>query len=276
MKYYYSFMKIRPAIFLILTGFIMWSCSENNDPIELDKILDTQFTFNQDLGELYFSMIIDPDQRNTNSIVAKVLWYGASNKNTPDSLLLNDNGLDGDIIIDDKMYSLKVKNDSTGLISNVIGNDSGKVFIDYILTNLDEIISQSDSFEVGNLMPRILSIVFPDSMLQPSQPNYYAIDSIFVNVFDPNGLDDIRSCYLFFQKPDGTYANNGEPIYLFDDGNKSDENISLWDEIANDAIFSRLVTIGNENPIGKYYATFFLNDKGGLFKSETDSLIVYD
>ncbi len=276
MKHYYSFMKIRPAIFLILTGFIMWSCSENNDPIELDKILDTQFTFNQDLGELYFSMIIDPDQRNTNSIVAKVLWYGASNKNTPDSLLLNDNGLDGDIIIDDKIYSLKVKNDSTGLISNVIGNDSGLVFIDYILTDLDETVIKSDSFEVGNLMPRILSIVFPDSMLQPSQPNYYAIDSIFVNVFDPNGLDDIRSCYLFFQKPDGTYANNGEPIYLFDDGNKSDENISLWDEIANDGIFSRLVTIGNENPIGKYYATFFLNDKGGLFKSETDSLIVYD
>ena len=276
MKYYYSFMKARPAIFWILTGFIMWSCSENNNPIESDKILDTQFTFNQDLDELYFSMIIDPDQQSTTSIIAKVLWYGTSNKNTPDSLLLNDNGLDGDIIIDDKMYSLKVKNDSTGLISNVIGNDSGLVFIDYILTDLDETVIKSDSFEVGNLMPRILSIVFPDSMLQPSQPNYYAIDSIFVNVFDPNGLDDIRSCYLFFQKPDGTYANNGEPIYLFDDGNKSDENISLWDEIANDAIFSRLVTIGNENPIGKYYATFFLNDKGGLFKSETDSLIVYD
>jgi len=276
MEYYYGFMRIRVTIFLIFIGLISWSCSEKNDPIKPSKILDTQFTFHQDVGELYFSIAVDPNYYNSANIIAKVLWYGTNNMNTPDSLVLNDNGLDGDIIIDDKMYSLKVKNDSTGLINNVIGNDSGQVFIDYTITDLNEVIVKSDSFEIGNLMPKIISIIFPDSMLQPSQPNYYAIDSIFVNVFDPNGLDDIRSCYLFFQKPDGSYANNGEPIYLFDDGNKSDENISLWDEIANDGVFSRLVTIGNENPTGKYYATFFLNDWGGLFKSETDSLIVYD
>ena len=57
---------------------------------------------------------------------------------------------------------------------------------------------------------------------------------------------------------------------------KFDKRVLEWDGIANDGIFSRLVTIGNENPVGKYYATFFLNDWGGLFKSKTDSLIVYD
>ena len=272
----YYYMRHRTLSFLALIGLIMWSCSEKNDPIDSNKILDTQFTFHQEDDELYFSMTINLDYQDISNVRAKVFWYGNSSQNTPDSLLLNDSGLNGDIINGDQMYSIKVKNDSTGLIKNVIGNDSGQVFIDYILTESGQTFIQPDSFEIGNLMPRILSIVFPDSMLQPSQPNYYAIDSIFINVFDPNGLDDIRSCYLFFQKPDGSYANNGEPIYLFDDGNKSDENISLWDGIANDGIFSRLVTIGNENPVGKYYATFFLNDWGGLFKSKTDSLIVYD
>ena len=112
--------------------------------------------------------------------------------------------------------------------------------------------------------------------IHPTEENYYAIDSIFVNVFDPNGLDDIRSCYLIFQKPDGSYANNGDPIYLFDDGNKSDDNISIWDRAANDGIFSRLITIGYENPLGKYYANFYVNDWSGLFTSLIDSVIVYE
>ena len=275
MEYYFGFMRFRTKIIFIFMGLIL-SCSENNDSIESSEILDTQFTFHQDVGMLYFSMTVDTDYLSSSNVEATVLWYGTNISNSPDSLILNDDGIDGDIIINDRMYSLKVKNDSTSSIKNAIGNDSGKVFADYILTSSDKIVTQSDSFEIGNLMPKILSIVFPDSMLHPSQPNYYAIDSIFINVFDPNGLNDIRSCYLFFQKPDGSYANNGEPIFLYDDGNKSDENISLWDGIANDGTFSRLITIGNENPIGKYYATFFLNDWGGLFTSETDSLIVYE
>ena len=122
-------------------------------------------------------MTINLDYQDISNVRAKVFWYGNSSQNTPDSLLLNDSGLNGDIINGDQMYSIKVKNDSTGLIKNVIGNDSGQVFIDYILTESGQTFIQPDSFEIDNLMLEHINS-FPDSMLQPSQPNYYAIDSI--------------------------------------------------------------------------------------------------
>ena len=148
--------------------------------------------------------------------------------------------------------------------------------MDFVATYKTETVTVSDSFRIGNIIPRFLSISFPDSMPHPTEPNYYAIDSIFVSVFDPYGLKDIRSCYLMLKKPDGSFANNGQPIYLKDDGVKSSENISIWDSKANDGIFTRLITIGYENPLGKYYGIFYLYDWGGLSSTHMDSVVVYE
>ena len=58
MEYYFGFMRFRTKIIFIFMGLIL-SCSENNDSIESSEILDTQFTFHQDVGMLYFSMTVD-------------------------------------------------------------------------------------------------------------------------------------------------------------------------------------------------------------------------
>ena len=260
---------------LFLFAILFWACPGPTGETDPNPITNRQFTFHQDINQLYYGVIVEETYTLENLSKVSINWYGTSRSNSPDTLTLYDDGTNGDILMGDGLHGLKIANDSTN-ITNILGDDSGHVYMDFVATYKTETVTVSDSFRIGNIIPRFLSISFPDSMPHPTEPNYYAIDSIFVSVFDPYGLKDIRSCYLMLKKPDGSFANNGQPIYLKDDGVKSSENISIWDSKANDGIFTRLITIGYENPLGKYYGIFYLYDWGGLSSTHMDSVVVYE
>ena len=260
---------------LFLFAILFWACPGSTGETDPNPITNRQFTFHQDMNQLYYGVTVEETYTLENLSKVSINWYGTSRSNSPDTLTLYDDGTNGDILMGDGLHGLKIVNDSTN-ITNILGDDSGHVYMDFVATYKTETVTVSDSFRIGNIIPRFLSISFPDSMPHPTEPNYYAIDSIFVSVFDPYGLKDIRSCYLMLKKPDGSFANNGQPIYLKDDGVKSSENISIWDSKANDGIFTRLITIGYENPLGKYYGIFYLYDWGGLSSTHMDSVVVYE
>ena len=260
---------------LFLFAILFWACPGPTGETDPNTITNQQFTFHQDINQLYYGVTVEETYTLENLSKVSINWYGTSRSNSPDTLTLYDDGTNGDILMGDGLHGLKIANDSTN-ITNILGDDSGHVYMDFVATYKTETVTMSDSFRIGNIIPRFLSISFPDSMPHPTEPNYYAIDSIFVSVFDPYGLKDIRSCYLMLKKPDGSFANNGQPIYLKDDGVKSSENISIWDSKANDGIFTRLITIGYENPLGKYYGIFYLYDWGGLSSTHMDSVVVYE
>ena len=260
---------------LFLFAILFWACPGPTGETDPNTITNQQFTFHQDINQLYYGVTVEETYTLENLSKVSINWYGTSRSNPPDTLTLYDDGTNGDILMGDGLHGLKIVNDSTN-ITNILGDDSGHVYMDFVATYKTETVTMSDSFRIGNIIPRFLSISFPDSMPHPTEPNYYAIDSIFVSVFDPYGLKDIRSCYLMLKKPDGSFANNGQPIYLKDDGVKSSENISIWDSKANDGIFTRLITIGYENPLGKYYGIFYLYDWGGLSSTHMDSVVVYE
>ncbi len=260
---------------LFLFAILFWACPGPTGETDPNTITNQQFTFHQDINQLYYGVTVEETYTLENLSKVSINWYGTSRSNSPDTLTLYDDGTNGDILMGDGLHGLKIVNDSTN-ITNILGDDSGHVYMDFVATYKTETVTVSDSFRIGNIIPRFLSISFPDSMPHPTEPNYYAIDSIFVSVFDPYGLKDIRSCYLMLKKPDGSFANNGQPIYLKDDGVKSSENISIWDSKANDGIFTRLITIGYENPLGKYYGIFYLYDWGGLSSTHMDSVVVYE
>ena len=260
---------------LFLFAILFWACPGPTGETDPNTITNQQFTFHQDINQLYYGVTVEETYTLENLSKVSINWYGTSRSNPPDTLTLYDDGTNGDILMGDGLHGLKIANDSTN-ITNILGDDSGHVYMDFVATYKTETVTVSDSFRIGNIIPRFLSISFPDSMPNPTEPNYYAIDSIFVSVFDPYGLKDIRSCYLMLKKPDGSFANNGQPIYLKDDGVKSSENISIWDSKANDGIFTRLITIGYENPLGKYYGIFYLYDWGGLSSTHMDSVVVYE
>jgi len=261
--------------FIFIFGIFFLACPEQQTDYELRPISNQQFTYHQDTNQLYYGVEVEDKYETQALSQVKINWYATTRNNNPDTLILYDDGTNGDILIGDGFYGLKITNDST-TIQNRLGDDSGYVYLDYLAVYGTETVVVLDSFRIGNIIPRFLSISFPDSMPHPTEPNYYAIDSIFVSVFDPYGLEDIRNCYLMLKKPDGSFANNGQPIYLKDDGIKNEENISIWDNKPNDGIYSRLITIGYENPLGKYYGVFYLYDWGGLSSTHMDSLVVYE
>jgi len=80
--------------------------------------------------------------------------------------------------------------------------------------------------------PVLFNLAAPDSLQKGSQ----AISYIFVDAFDPDGLDDIDSVYFVSTRPDG--SSNGIRLYLFDDGQTYD------DSVANDGRY----TIGIQPP----------------------------
>ena len=69
--------------------------------------------------------------------------------------------------------------------------------------------------------PVLYNLVAPDSLLKGSSEISY----IFVNAFDPDGIEDIDSVYFVSTRPDG--SSNGIRLYMFDDGQTYEDSIAL-------------------------------------------------
>ena len=72
-------------------------------------------------------------------------------------MILKDNGMNGDIIAEDDIYTLKFQNDST-IIKNTLGGDSGSVYINILAVYVGQTEKKSASFKIGNIIPRIIEI----------------------------------------------------------------------------------------------------------------------
>ena len=273
------------TIFLtvILCLFFLISCEKQipliDEPVE--TIRDPKFIFFKSSNMIFFSAIIQSHHEGTIVSSAWVIWSGTGGNN-PDTLQLNDEGIDGDIIPQDGVFSREVINDLSYLSNTLPIDTKGEISVQFIANYIDIMVGLSSSFTIGNTKPVLLEIVFPDTMYRPQEMqdsegnNYYTIDTIVVKVYDFDGSDDIDRCFLLFQKPDSSYANNGEQILLFDDGLKISEN-ALWDDVANDGNFSRLITIGYENMPGDYRAYFNAMDNSGEDAEEIiKTLVVRD
>ena len=273
------------TIFLTVTLclFFLVSCEKQipliDEPVE--TIRDPKFIFFKSSNMIFFSAIIQSHHEGTIVSSAWVIWSGTGGNN-PDTLQLNDEGIDGDIIPQDGVFSREVINDLSYLTNTLPIDTKGEISVQFIANYTDIMVGLSSSFTIGNTKPVLLEIVFPDTMYRPQEMqdsegnNYYTIDTIVVKVYDFDGSDDIDRCFLLFQKPDSSYANNGEQILLFDDGLKISEN-ALWDDVANDGNFSRLITIGYQNMTGDYRAYFNAMDYSGEYAEQIiKTLVVRD
>ena len=99
--------------FLIIPALIFWGCPDSASTTDTDSPLgELQFTFLQDDQVLYFAIDLAPSVRGYGVDEAVVYWYGtdATRMVTPDRIELYDKGESGDIIEDDDLWSLKIKN----------------------------------------------------------------------------------------------------------------------------------------------------------------------
>ena len=249
---------MRISVFALVV-LLLWGCSKLPEaPESVDPLQNLQFEFLQYVNKLYFTAEVLPEHLGNSLDSVMVLWYGTQVNSLPDIVSLNNSGIEGDIIADDKIYSRRISNTQLTLDNPIDSSATGLVYLNVQAYYKGNQIALEDSFQLGNIRPIIVQVTFPDTMTRPPDP-YVLVDTIKVEIFDANGVSDIQTCYMMFQKPDLSYSNNGNPILLYDDG-IINQNMFLWDEFASDGIFSRLITIGSDNPIGIYNAYFYAKD----------------
>lgn len=258
-KQHFCYLRpMRISVFALVV-LLLWGCSKLPEaPESVDPLQNLQFEFLQYANKLYFAAEVQPDYLGNLLDSVMVLWYGTQVNSLPDRVSLNNSGIEGDIIAGDKIYSRRISNTQLTLDNPIDSSATGLVYLNVQAYYKGNQIALEDSFQLGNIRPIIVQVTFPDTMTRPPDP-YILVDTIKVEIFDANGVSDIQTCYMMFQKPDLSYSNNGNPILLYDDG-IINQNMFLWDEFAADGIFSRLITIGSDNPIGIYNAYFYAKD----------------
>jgi hypothetical protein len=276
--------------FLIIPALIFWGCPDSASTTDTDSPLrELQFTFLQDDQVLYFAIDLAPSVRGYDVDEAVVYWYGtdATRMVTPDRLELYDKGESGDIIEDDDLWSLKIKNNT--LTQNPIENDTGRVYMDFEATYKNNAsFMVQDSFYLGNLIPRIVFIPPLDTIFLPDSGGV-KFDTVKATVHDANGLDDIRRVGFFsYHVDDSTFLNEGNIINLYDDGSEVilyEPNFTSGDATANDGIYSFRVPVfgpGNldselETKTGTFLWIFDAVDMANTHSNpDTQTVVVVD
>ena len=241
---------------------MIFSCDEPKKD-DLSSILsDSQFTFHQDENKIYFAINAAKTMNGTQIDSITLDWYGSSRSNTKDVLTLNDDGLSGDILMNDDLFSIKILNDSS-VIKNVLKNDSGFVFLDFNVIYGSEILLARDSMKIRNIIPKIISINAPDTINRTVDATI-SLETINAEVFDADGLETIKWVgFTSFHVDGDSIMNNGNYIYLHDDGSEIilyEPNITSGDETKDDGVFSFRIPI-----YGQGFAEPGFQTKAGRF-----------
>ena len=239
-------------ILLSILFFVGCGVEDKNEDSKI-YISDPQFNFHQDVNKLYVSAMVLPqiDGKILDNVILE--WFGTNQENIPDSLILKDGGVNGDIIAGDDIYTLKFQNDSS-IISNTLGDDSGSVYINILAVYVGQTEQRSASFKIGNIIPRILSIASPDTIIRPSGATL-SLHLVSATVFDADGLDDIKWVgFTSYHVEGDSMMNKGNYIYLYDDGSENIiylPDITSGDITSGDGTYSFKIPVfgsGNEDP----------------------------
>ena len=239
---------------ILVTILFFIGCGvEDRDEDLAIYISDPQFNFHQDVNKLYVSAIVLPqiDGRILDNVIVE--WFGTNQENVPDSLILKDGGENGDIIAGDDIYTLKFQNDSS-VINNTLGDDSGSVHINVLAVYVGQKEERSASFKIGNIIPRILSIASPDTIIRPSGATL-SLHLVSATIFDADGLSDIKWVgFTSYHVEGDSMMNKGNYIYLYDDGSENIiylPDITSGDITSGDGTYSFKIPVfgsGNEDP----------------------------
>lgn len=269
-KFYLCIMRVwLTAGFL----FMMTNCSKVDSAKEEDPLQNVDFAFIQADNKLYFAAEAASSYKGSALDSVNVFWYGTDSTAAADSLRLYDQGENGDILKDDDFYALKVTNDSTVLKNFVSVTDTHAVTFSFRLAYGSTIESQSNSYSMHNSGPSISSVSMPDTMSRPGQDSV-SIAIIVVTTADPDGVEDVRTCYLNFYHPADTLSS-GSPISLYDDGQIIPSQYRFDDE-EGDGKFSRYIAIDSGMPLGIYKAYFYARDYSGILSDAYLKILVVE
>ena len=273
-----------PKKFLMMLAMVYLSCSEPKDQELGEPIINPSFSFLQDVNKLYFSVNVESTFEGEKLDSVLVFWHGISREGSPDKFTLNDGGVQGDIIMNDDVFAIKILNDENNL-NNDLTDVTGLVFMDYSAVFGSEVFTLRDSILIGNIIPRIESVV-ADTFIQRPTDATVSLHLIKAEVFDADGLETIKwAGFTSFHVEGDSLMNNGNPIYLHDDGSEVilyEPNITSGDSIRGDGLFSFRIPVygtGFEDPnfqtkAGTFKWRFLAQDKSNDYSNMVEHEIV--
>jgi len=204
------------------------------------------------LTQTFFFTIAATSPEDSLQVQADLIVSG----NILSQLVLNDQGLNNDIQLGD---------------GNLEGNwtlpDSLSSYVDSLWT-LAVTASSGSATRVDSVTlhpnrpqrPVIGLITHADTLTLVN--DQLVLDTLSVQVTHPQGLDEIRDVTMLSLKPNGEYANHGQPIPLYDDGGQvvfftfQGVDFTSGDHIAGDGTYSLLLALPPDALSGLYHWTF--------------------
>lgn len=177
---------------------------------------------------------------------------------------LYDDGLveHGDTMAGDAVYSIKL---GTPFI---VGKKGDYDLLFHVVDSFDEKnqVIPEKIISVVNLEPIPGELLVDAQMAIPANSGSYNRYPITFQVSDPEGLADLKDVYFLSMKPDSSYANNGQPIILQDNGlpfNINNPASETGDAIAGDGIYTFSILLIPETLPGTYTFSFYASDRAG-------------
>ena len=204
---------------ILLLSITFFSCTETEPIYHENPISNPTFTFMQEQNAVYFSAKFKTEYREGELDSTFVRWYGPDITGSFDVIVLNDDGANGDIISGDNIFSRKIQN--TSLSRNPITNsDTSFLYADFTAVyGGSNFVGLLDSAKIGNLIPEIIEI-FADTLINRPEGRNINLIKVKAMVFDGDGLETIKWVgFTSFSLRDNEMMNNGNMIYLYDDGN---------------------------------------------------------
>ena len=280
--------KIKQRLNLLKNIFILalvyLACSDEKNQNSEDPILNPSFSFLQDVNKLYFSVTVGSVYQGNSLDGVVVLWYGINLGSPADTISLYDLGTNGDIIMNDDIFSRKISNNLPGL-KNDLTDATGRVYMEYVATFGSEFVTLRDSVLIGNIIPRIESVA-ADTVIQRPSDATVSLHLIKAQVFDADGLDNIKWVgFTSYHVEGDSMMNSGSPIYLHDDGSEIilyEPNITSGDSARGDGLYSFRIPVygtGFEDPnfqtkSGTFKWRFQAQDKANDYSNMVEHEIV--
>ena len=203
----------------------------------------------------------DPDSQD---FISKVTYQILGPKVTElaEEGILNDNGINGDSLAGDGIYSIK----TTTEFANWKFGEYHLMIMAFDSRNkssnsIYEILPWSKQ-EMG-VPPQIYDLAAPDTIKLPSSGS--DARNITIKARDDDHYNDIKHVFFYSIKPDSTLANNGNPFFLYDDGIIDQYK---WDEVAHDGVFSIQIKFPYDTNTGEYRFEFQAIDYSDLLSNK--------
>ena len=228
--------------------FIFFSCLDPDRIPPDNPISNPEFTFMQDQNKVYFSANFQEEYQGETLDSTFVRWYSSSLALGFDAVALNDDGVNGDIIEGDNIFARKISNES--LNRAITDADTGFLFADFTaIYGGGNYVGLLDSAKVGNLIPKIINVIADTLINRPEGRNINLI-KVKAEVIDGDGNETIKWVgFTSFSLRDNEMMNNGNMIYLYDDGGTEilyPPDFTSGDSARDDGIYTFKIPIYGE------------------------------